>query len=54
MAQRFAVEGLNEIQSLTGGGADMASMGLKSFEPAKPEVSLAKPSVSIGGPGGMA
>ena len=54
MAQRFAVEGFNEIAPLTGAGADISNMGMKGFEAAKPDVSLAKPSISIGGPGGMA
>ena len=54
MAQRFAVEEISNVQSLTGAGADYGSMGMKAFEPAKPEVSLAKPSPAIGGPGGMA
>ncbi len=54
MAQRFAVEAVNEVQSLTGGGADFNSMGIKAFEGPKAEVSLAKPApannVTVGGP----
>lgn len=53
MAQRFAVEAITDIQSLTGKGADFESLGLKAPEPLKAEVSLAKPSVSISGPGGL-
>lgn len=53
MAQRFAVEEINNVQSLTGAGADFGSMGMKGFEPLKPEMNMTKPSPSIGGPGGM-
>jgi hypothetical protein len=55
MAQRFAVEEISNVQSLTGAGADYGSMGMKAFEPTKPEeVSLAKPSPALSGPGGLA
>ena len=54
MAQRFAVEAINDVQSLTGGGADYSAMGMKAFEGPKAEVSLAKPApannVTVGGP----
>ncbi len=52
MAQRFEVGQINEIQSLTGSGADMASMGIKAFEAAKPAINAPQPApnITVGGP----
>lgn len=55
MAQRFAIDAVNEVQPLDGGGAFASGkLNVASFEPARAEMTMAKPSPAIGGPGGLA
>lgn len=54
MPQRFAIESVNEVQPLDFEGGAFASgkLNVSSFEN-KQEMTMAKPSPAISGPGGM-
>ena len=47
--QRFEVGAVNDLQTLTGGGANYQQMGLEGFKPQAPEVSAPKPALDVGG-----
>ena len=54
MAQRFAIEAVNEVQPLDAGGAFASGkLNVASFEPAKAEMNMTRPSPAISGPGGL-
>ena len=52
MVDRFKVDAVNEVQSLTGGGANMASMGITAFEPQKMSAGISSPALdpNVGAP----